>query len=204
MRRPRAFAALLGLLTLTVALTALATPAYAQRQLGAIQGTINDQTGGVLPGVTVTATNKSTGEVRTTITNEVGIYRLQSLDPGTYDVLAQLSGFGQSGRGDVVVSIGASVGVNLAMKAGGRDRNRAGDGRVAGHPDREGRSLLGRRAATDRGSADCRTQSADARHAAAGHPRSARRRRTSSRRSRAWVSTPAVSGAAPTTRWSTG
>ena len=118
MRRPRAFAALLGLLTLTVALTTLATPAYAQRQLGAIQGTVNDQTGGVLPGVTVTATNKSTGEVRTTITNEVGIYRLQSLDPGTYDVLAQLSGFGQSARGDVVVSIGASVGVNLAMKAG--------------------------------------------------------------------------------------
>jgi hypothetical protein len=119
MRRRRTFTALSGLLMLTIGLTAaLATPAYAQRQLGAIQGTITDQTGGVLPGVTVTATNKSTGEVRTTITNEVGIYRLQSLDPGTYDVLAQLSGFGQGGRAGIVVSIGASVGVNLAMSTG--------------------------------------------------------------------------------------
>ena len=55
------------------------------------------------------------------------------------------------------------------------DRNRAGLGRVAGHPDREGRSLLGCRAATDRGPADCRTQSADARHAAGGDSRSAGR-----------------------------
>jgi hypothetical protein len=87
---------LAGLLTVL-----LAAPALAQRQLGAIQGTIVDATGGVLPGVSVTATNKSTGEVRTTVTNEAGIYRLQSLDPGTYDVVAQLSGFGQSGRSDV-------------------------------------------------------------------------------------------------------
>jgi hypothetical protein len=40
-------ALLVGLLTVS-----LATPAYAQRQLGAIQGTIVDATGGVLPGVT--------------------------------------------------------------------------------------------------------------------------------------------------------
>ncbi len=97
----------------------LAVPAFAQRQLGGIQGTIVDATGGVLPGVTVTATNKSTGEVRTTVTNESGIYRLQSLDPGTYDVAAQLSGFGQSGRQDIVVSVGASVGVNLTLSTSG-------------------------------------------------------------------------------------
>jgi len=114
MRRHTPLALLVGLL-----MVALAAPAYAQRQLGAIQGTITDQTGSVLPGVTVTATNKGTGEVRTTVTNEAGIYRLQSLDPGAYDLLAQLSGFGQGGRGDVIVSVGASVGVNLTMTTGG-------------------------------------------------------------------------------------
>jgi carboxypeptidase family protein len=114
MRRLMSVAFLAGLLTVL-----LAAPALAQRQLGAIQGTIVDATGGVLPGVSVTATNKSTGEVRTTVTNEAGIYRLQSLDPGTYDVVAQLSGFGQSGRSDVVVSVGASVGVNLTMSTSG-------------------------------------------------------------------------------------
>ena len=82
MRRSMPLAFLLGLLAVP-----LASPAFAQRQLGAIQGTIVDATGSVLPGVTVTATNKGTGEVRTTVANEVGIYRLQSLDPGTYDLV---------------------------------------------------------------------------------------------------------------------
>jgi hypothetical protein len=112
--RRSTFAILAGLLAVL-----LAAPAYAQRQLGAIQGTITDATGAVLPGVTVTVTNKSTGEVRTSVTNEVGIYRLQSLDPGTYDVAAELSGFGKAARGDVIVSVGASVGVNMAMTTTG-------------------------------------------------------------------------------------
>ena len=115
MRRLSLLALLVGLLHAAL----LATPASAQRQLGAVQGTITDATGAVLPGVTVTATNKSTGEVRTTTSNEVGIYRLQSLDPGIYDIVAQLSGFGQGGRAGVVVSIGASVGVNLSMSTTG-------------------------------------------------------------------------------------
>jgi hypothetical protein len=115
MRRLRLLALMCGLLVAAP----LATPAFAQRQLGAIQGTITDATGAVLPGVTVSATNKNTGEVRTTTSNEVGIYRLQSLDPGTYDIVAQLTGFGQGGRGDVIVSVGASVGVNLTMSTTG-------------------------------------------------------------------------------------
>ena len=114
MRRPTTLALLLGLIAVLVA-----APAFAQRQLGAIHGTITDATGAVLPGVTVTLTNKSTGEVRTSVTNEVGIYRLQSLDPGTYDVTAELSGFGRAARSDVVVSIGAAVGLNIALAATG-------------------------------------------------------------------------------------
>jgi len=97
---------------------ALPNPALAQRQLGAIQGTITDQTGGVLPGVTVSATNRETGEVRTGVTNESGIYRIQSLDPGRYDVAAELSGFSKAGRNDVIVSVGATFGLNLSMATG--------------------------------------------------------------------------------------
>src|SRR5688572_27080413 len=104
-----------------LALLLLTLPAsvLAQRQLGSIQGTISDQTGAVLPGVTVTVTNKETGEVRTTATNEAGIYRIQSLDPGRYDVAAELSGFSKAGRTDVILSVGATLGINLAMTAGG-------------------------------------------------------------------------------------
>jgi hypothetical protein len=114
MRKCTLLALLLGLM-----LAGSAAPAHAQRQLGAIQGTIVDATGAVLPGVTVTATSKSTGEVRTTVTNQAGIYRLQSLDPGTYDLSAALSGFGTASRTDVVVSIGAAVGLNLTLATSG-------------------------------------------------------------------------------------
>ena len=108
---------LMGCLALLASI-ALASPALAQRQLGAIQGTITDQTGGVLPGVTVSATNKETGEVRTAVTNESGIYRIQSLDPGRYDVAAELSSFSKAGRNDVIVSVGATFGLNLSMATG--------------------------------------------------------------------------------------
>jgi hypothetical protein len=106
-------------LCIAIALLFLALPASAQRQLGSIQGTITDQTGAVLPGVTVTVTNKETGEVRTAVTNETGIYRVQSLDPGRYDVVADLSGFNKAGRTDVTLSVGATLGINLSMTPGG-------------------------------------------------------------------------------------
>jgi Carboxypeptidase regulatory-like domain len=102
-----------------VAMLSMAATANAQRQLGAIQGTVTDQSGGVLPGVTVTVVNKDTGESRTAVTNESGIYRLQSLDPGRYDVSAELSGFNKATRNDVIVSISATLGLNLALSAGG-------------------------------------------------------------------------------------
>ena len=127
MRRPRTFAALPGLLMLIVGLiAAFAPPAYAQRQLGAIQGTITDQTGGVLPGVTVTATNKSTGEVRTTITNEVGIYRLQSLDPWHVRRAGSAVRLRPGRPRTTSSSPSAPRSASTCADAGGRDRNRAG------------------------------------------------------------------------------
>jgi hypothetical protein len=84
-----------------------------------VQGIISDQTGAVLPGVTVSVTNRETGETRTATTNETGIYRVQSLDPGRYDIAAELAGFGRTGRTDVILSVGATLGINLTMNAGG-------------------------------------------------------------------------------------
>lgn len=97
-------------------LLAPASPAFAQQQLAAIQGTITDQTGGVIPGVTVTVTNTDTRVVRTTTTNERGIYRVPSLDPGRYEVAAQLDGFRKGVRTDVVLSVGATLGINFTLE----------------------------------------------------------------------------------------
>jgi hypothetical protein len=111
--------ALVGVAAITLAAFCL-TPhsASAQQQLGAIQGTITDQTGAVLPGVSVEVTNVATNITRSTTSNQAGVYRLPSLDPGTYEVKATLESFKTVLQRDVVVSVGATVGRNIQMQAG--------------------------------------------------------------------------------------
>jgi hypothetical protein len=58
-----------------------------------VGGTIDDPSGAVLPGVTVTATNTDTGAITTTVSNESGAYNFASLLPGPYKVSADLPGF---------------------------------------------------------------------------------------------------------------
>ena len=60
---------------LVLALLVGSVPASAQQQLGAIQGTITDPSGAVVPGVAVTVTNVATGVARATVSNEAGVYR---------------------------------------------------------------------------------------------------------------------------------
>ena len=101
----------------TVLTLAARSPLHAQ-QLGAIQGTISDQTHAVLPGVTVTVTNLDTGVARTALSNQAGIYRVASLDPGAYKVQAELQGFRTAAQTDVRLSVGATLGVNFTLNAG--------------------------------------------------------------------------------------
>ena len=100
------------------ALLLLAAAAAAQQQLGVIQGTIADRTGGVLPGVTVTVTNLDTGVPRTVTTNGAGVYRVIGVEPGRYRVSADLQGFRGASRNDVVVSVGAALGLNFTLEPG--------------------------------------------------------------------------------------
>ena len=72
------------------------TPALAQSTSAAVSGTIDDGTGALIPGVTVTATNNATGVVTTVLSNEAGAYNFASLLPGTYTLSAQLPGFQRS------------------------------------------------------------------------------------------------------------
>src|SRR5438094_2385596 len=58
-----------------------------------ITGTVRDQSGAVLPGVEVTATQTNTGISRTGITNETGSYILPNLAVGPYRLEAALPGF---------------------------------------------------------------------------------------------------------------
>ena len=67
--------------------------AAAQEFRGTIEGTVTDSTGGVLPGVTVTVTNTATAVQQDVVTDESGRYRVLYLNPGSYSVAAELSGF---------------------------------------------------------------------------------------------------------------
>ena len=91
-----------------------AAPVLAQALVGTISGTIKDEQGAVLPGVTVTITGK-TGS-RTAVTDATGQYRFPALEPGAYDVSAELSGFTKAGRSAIQISPGNELSIDLTMK----------------------------------------------------------------------------------------
>ena len=72
----------------------LLLPAAVLAQTGAIGGSVTDETGGVLPGVTVEAASPALIEgVRSTVTDGAGLYTIEALRPGTYTVTFTLPGF---------------------------------------------------------------------------------------------------------------
>ena len=79
-----------------VAVVALASPAFAQgggaSSTGSISGEIKDAQGGVLPGVTVTATSPAQIGALSAVTNEAGIYRFPSVPPGEYRLVVRARG----------------------------------------------------------------------------------------------------------------
>src|SRR4029079_6262889 len=85
---------------------------------GAIEGTILDSSGGVLPGVTVTITNVETGAERSVTTNEKGLYRAPLLPLGKYRVVAELQGFKKFERTDISLSVGQTATVNATLSVG--------------------------------------------------------------------------------------
>jgi hypothetical protein len=94
----------------------VAVPAWAQTT-GTIAGTVTDNTGALLPGVTVTATSPALIVSQTAVTNEQGVYRFPSLPPGEYALKYTLTGFGTVNREGIIVTIGftATVPVQLAV-----------------------------------------------------------------------------------------
>ena len=68
-------------------------PSAGFAQTAELRGVVTDDTGGVLPGVTVTIKQVSTGIERTTVTDEYGLFRAPALQPGPYQVTSELQGF---------------------------------------------------------------------------------------------------------------
>jgi len=76
---------------------------------------VADQGGGVLPGTTVSATARATGVVRVVITNEEGLYSITALNPGIYDVKADIPGFTPSIRQQVTLVTGTTLTLDFVL-----------------------------------------------------------------------------------------
>lgn len=89
--------------------------AQAQQGTVIVQGVATDESGGVLPGVTITARNKETGTVRSVVTGDAGRYRIPALTPGVYDVTAELPGFRTEVHADLRLNVGAEVTIDFGL-----------------------------------------------------------------------------------------
>ena len=92
--------------------------ASAQQDMGAIAGVVRDSTGGVLPGVRVTATALDTTITSETTTSAEGLYTLPALKIGRYRVAAELSGFKRAVADAVEINAQSRVRVDLQLELG--------------------------------------------------------------------------------------
>src|SRR5438876_402207 len=109
----RTITVLAGLVILVLCSTAAWAQVTAQ-----ISGTVKDQSGAVLPGVEVTATNTGTGVSRNAVTNETGGYVLPNLPIGPYRLEAALSGFRTFAQTGIVLQVNTSPVVNPVLEVG--------------------------------------------------------------------------------------
>ena len=81
-----------------------------------ITGTVKDQTGGIMPGVTVTAKNNANGLTRTEVTDAQGSYRLVALLPGSYTLTVEIPGFTSQTLGNVALEIDQTATLDFSLK----------------------------------------------------------------------------------------
>src|SRR6266850_5940547 len=109
-----------SIVAVSLLIAAAAGPAFAQRTTGAIVGTVTDESGAVLPGVTVTLRGATVVGAQTSTTNEAGLYRFPALPPGTYHLSFTMPGFGTLNREGVRASVGGTVEDNVSLKVSQR------------------------------------------------------------------------------------
>ena len=112
--------AALGLIASCLAMLLLTT-ATAVGQVSTtatVRGTVEDSSGGVLPGATVTITNTGTKAVQTVVTDDRGQYQFGALFPGTYDLKVELSGFKTYEQKSLGLNPNDTRGIDLKLEVG--------------------------------------------------------------------------------------
>jgi hypothetical protein len=91
---------------------------HAQSNTGTITGTVTDSTGAAVPNVKVQAVQTDTNFESRALTNSEGLYRIQSLTPGTYRVTFEAAGFKRFVQANIELRVGDVLPVNAALEVG--------------------------------------------------------------------------------------
>src|SRR5215471_17807282 len=107
-----------AILPFTIAILLLVVPSHSAAQnIGAtLQGLVTDAQNAVLPGVSVTITNVDTGVTRTVVTDTAGWYRAAALQPGTYELSAELAGFVAYKRTGMTLTTGQEPRIDIMLQ----------------------------------------------------------------------------------------
>jgi hypothetical protein len=100
------------------AILLLSNSLFAQSNQGRIQGTVRDQSGGIIAGATVTVTDVLKGVTRTLTTDEAGEYSAPNLDPSTYRLRVEYKGFRTYDREGLDVGVGQEAKIDVTMQTG--------------------------------------------------------------------------------------
>jgi Carboxypeptidase regulatory-like domain len=106
-----------GSLLLAGILTVWAGSAHAQA-IGSIFGKVTDESGAVLPGVTVTVTGPSLQQPLVAVTTATGAFQFPSVPIGKFTVTFEMAGFKKVTRPDVVIETGFNAGIDAKLELG--------------------------------------------------------------------------------------
>ena len=106
------------LLVSSLVFVALASILPAQTGNASISGVVQDNSGAVIPGVTVSVKSVQTNVVRTARSNAEGRYSVANLIPGSYTLTAEFSGFKNLERENILLQVGDRIALDLVMEIG--------------------------------------------------------------------------------------
>ena len=92
--------------------------AHGQTTTATLSGIVHDPTSAVLPQVKITLKNNAKGAARSTITDSEGRFSLTNVEPGTYELRAERSGFSTAVKSGVVLAVGGSSQEDLTLSIG--------------------------------------------------------------------------------------
>ena len=103
---------------LVACLALVAGGAFGQTFYGSLVGSVQDSTGAVIPGASVTVTSLATGEQRVQETEAAGLYRFVNLVPGQYRLEARSDGFKQFAQEPITIEVDASIRIDPVLEIG--------------------------------------------------------------------------------------